>query len=144
MSIKDQLVRDMKQAMRDRDSARLSVIRFLIAEVKNIEIDQGELDDAGVQKVIARQIKQIKDAVVDYQNAGRDERVAEEQQKVSLLESYLPAQLTDEELVAVVKATVAANPGKKQGEIIREVMAQTAGQADGGRVARLVQTELIA
>jgi uncharacterized protein len=112
--------------------------------VKNIEIDQGELDDAGVQKVIARQIKQIKDAVVDYQNAGRDERVAEEQQKVSLLESYLPAQLTDEELVAVVKATVAANPGKKQGEIIREVMAQTAGQADGGRVARLVQTELIA
>jgi uncharacterized protein len=139
MTITQQLTQDMKQAMRDRDSLLLGTLRFLLAEIKNVEIDQGELDDVGVQKIIARQIKQISETLADYQNAGRTDRVEEEKQKMAVLQKYLPQQLTDQELEEIVEKVLSANPDWRMGEVIREVLAQAAGQADGGRVSKIVQ-----
>lgn len=138
MSLKNQLTEEMKQAMRDRDSVRLNTIRFLRSEIKNTEIDEGELDDAGVQKVVAKQIKSIKDAVEDFKKAGRDEIVEEEMAKVAILETFLPKQLSDEELDAVV-AEVHASGTTEMGPMIGATKAKVGDKADGKRVADAVK-----
>jgi uncharacterized protein len=139
MSLRQQLQDDMKQALRDRDQLRLGAIRFLLADIKNVEIDNGELDDAGIQKIISKQVKQMKDAINDYGKGGRQDLVDEENKKVAVLEKYLPQQLSDEELKKIVESIIATDSSAKMGEIISQVMKQAAGQADGGRVAALVR-----
>lgn len=143
MSLKTQLTDDMKQAMRDRNSLKLNTIRFLLSELKNVEIDNGEQDDAGVQKVIARVVKQMRDAVGDFARGGRQDIVDEENKKIAILETYLPKQLGDEELQALVREVVAKMPGAQMGQVIGVVMGQVKGQADGGRVSAAVKQALL-
>lgn len=144
MSLKQQLTEDMKTAMRARDMVRLNTIRFLQAEIRNIEIDNGEQDDAGIHKIIARQIKQLKEGIAEYESAGRADTVAEEQQKLTVLEGYLPQQMSDEALQIIIKEVMEANPGMAQGQLIGQVMRQVSGQADGQRVSQMVQATLAA
>lgn len=139
MTIKQQLADDMKAAMRARDALTLGAIRFLQAEIRNVEIDHGEQDDAGVQKIIARQVKQMKDAIVEYDKGHRADLVTDEQAKIAVIEKYLPRQLSDEALTAVVQKVMAENPGAQFGQLIGQVMKQTAGQADGSRVSAMVK-----
>jgi len=139
MPLKQQLTTDMKEAMKARDSIRLNTIRFLMAEVKNVEIDKGELDEAGVQKIIASQVKKIKDTLGDFEKAGRDEIVKEEKQKIKILEKYLPQQMGDQELEKIVQEVIDGSDNKQMGPIIGQVMKKVAGQADGGRVSKVVQ-----
>ena len=139
MTLKQQLTEDMKNAMRARESLKLNVIRFLNAEIKNVEIDSGEQDDAGVQKIIARQIKQIKDAITDYKTGGRQDLVDEEQLKVIVLETYLPQQMSDEDLNKLVDEVLAETGSVNIGILIGAVMKRVAGQADGGRVSQAVR-----
>jgi uncharacterized protein YqeY len=138
-NLKNQLVEDMKNAMRARDSLRLGVIRFVLSELKNFEIDNGEQDDAGVMKVIAREVKKVNDAIVDFEKAGREDLVNEEKSKVEIMQSYLPKQMSDEELEGIVKKVVESSSDKNFGAMMKAVMAQTAGQADGGRVSTMVK-----
>jgi uncharacterized protein YqeY len=142
MDIKSQLTEDMKQAMRDKDTDKLGTIRFLLSEIKNVEIDEGVQDDAGVQKIISRQIKQIRDARSDFERAGRTDLVEQEDAKLAVLEAYLPAQLSDNELEALVDEAIAESVDKNMGKIIGAVMQKAAGQADGGRVAAAVRNKL--
>ncbi len=142
MDIKSQLTEDMKQAMRDKDTDKLGTIRFLLSEIKNVEIDEGVQDDAGVQKIISRQIKQIRDARSDFERAGRTDLVEQEDAKLAVLEAYLPAQLSDNELEALVDEAIAESADKNMGKIIGAVMQKAAGQADGGRVAAAVRNKL--
>lgn len=139
MSLKDQLMEDMKNAMRARDSVRLDVIRFLRSEIKNIEIDHGDQDDAGVLKIVARQIKSMKDANIEFEKAGRNDLADDNKVKIAILETYMPAQMPDEELEAVVKAVIESSPDKNLGKLIGQVVAKTAGTADGGRVSQMVR-----
>lgn len=139
MLLKDQLLEDMKNAMRARDSVRLDVIRFLRSEIKNVEIDHGDQDEAGVLKIVARQVKSMKDANAEFIKAGREDLAQENDAKIAILEGYLPAQLTDEELEAVVKTVIASNADKNIGKIIGQVVAQTDGKADGGRISQMVR-----
>lgn len=139
MTRKQQLSEDMKNAMRARDSVTLGAIRFLQAEVRNVEIDHGEQDDAGVEKIVARQIKQMRDSISEYEKGGREDLVAEEQAKIAVLEKYLPQQLSDAELESLVKTVMAENPGAQMGQLIGLVMKQTAGRADGGRVSGMIK-----
>lgn len=132
----------IKAAMRQSEKVRVSVLRFLLAEIKNIEIDQGELDQPAVQKVIARQIKQMKEAIADYQQAGRDELVEQEEEKIAILQQFLPEQLTDQELEELVDEVVAAAEEKNMGQIIGRVMQQVGGRAEGNRVASMVKEKL--
>lgn len=142
--IRLQLTEDMKNAMRARDSVKLTTIRFMISEIKNFEIDNGEQDDAGVQKVIAREVKKIKDAMVDFEKAGRQDLVDEETVKVAIMEAYLPKQMSDEELKAKVEAAISSLPDKNMGAAMKAAMAAVGGQADGGRVSALVKQLLSA
>lgn len=139
MSLKDQLMEDMKNAMRSRDSAKLDVIRFLRSEIKNIEIDHGDQDDAGVLKIVARQIKSMKDANTEFINAGREDLAKENDSKIAILETYMPAQLSDVELEEIVRSTIESSEDKNMGKIIGQVVAKTEGKADGGRISQMVR-----
>ncbi|MFZ5438137.1 MAG: GatB/YqeY domain-containing protein [Patescibacteria group bacterium] len=144
MSLKDDLMQQMKEAMRAKDAETLGTIRLLRSEIKNFEIDNGEQDDAGVQKIVARMIKQWKDAINDYKAGGREDLVVEAQQKLKVLEKFLPAQMSEEEVRKVVAEVVAsAGDDAKPGPVTGMVMKKVAGKADGGLVARLVK-ELLA
>ncbi|NCN03675.1 MAG: GatB/YqeY domain-containing protein [Candidatus Pacebacteria bacterium] len=139
MSLKDQLMEEMKNAMRAKDTVRLGVIRFLRSEIKNIEIDHGDQDDAGVLKIIAKQVKSMKDANSEYQKGGREDLVEENNTKIKILEEYLPQQLSNEELETIVKKIVDSAEEKHMGKIIGSVMKEVDGKADGGRVSQLVR-----
>ncbi len=137
--LKNQLTEDMKNAMRARDSLRLNTIRFLLSIIKNWEIDNGEQDDAGVLKLIASEVKKMKDALIDFEKAGRQDLVSEETSKVAILEAYLPQQLSEEELMKLVVEAKRGTEGANFGEVMRAVMAKVAGRADGGRVSAAVK-----
>lgn len=138
MSLQDQLLEDMKQAMKAKATEKLGVIRFLRAELKNYEIDNGSLTDEDVQKVIAKMIKQMQDAMADFKSAGRDDLVSEEEAKIAILQSYLPEQLSDEELASIVQSVVESNPDLDRGPVIGKVKAEVGNKADGKRVAAAV------
>ncbi|MDQ3008419.1 MAG: GatB/YqeY domain-containing protein [bacterium] len=142
MTLKQQLTEDMKQAMRAREMLKLNTIRFLISDIRNFEIDNGEQDDAGVLKIVARQVKQMKDAVSEFAKGDRTDLIEEEKQKIAVLEAYLPQQMSDEALSAIVTKVVSAQPGMNMGQAMSEVMKQVQGQADGGRVSALVKKAL--
>lgn len=139
MTLKAQLMEDMKTAMKARDSVALGAIRFLMSEIKNYEIDNGEQDDVGIQTIIRKQIKQMKDALVEFEKAGRADIVAEETQKVAVFEKYLPAQMSDEALQALVSGIRAEHPEYALGQVIGAVKEKAAGQADGARIATAVK-----
>ena len=143
MTISEQLLADMKAAMKAHDSDKLATIRFLRSTIQNAEIDGASDDDASVQKIIASQVKKSKEAVAEFQAAGRDDLAESEQAKITVMEGYLPAQLSDEQLQAVVTQVVqAAGSGANVGQLIGQVVKQVAGQADGGRVKAMVEQVL--
>jgi len=145
MSLKDQLMEDMKNAMRARDSLRLGVIRFLRSEIKNVEIDHGDQDDKGVLKIIARQVKSMKDANSEYAKADRQDLVKDNDLKIAILEEYLPTQLSDAELEKIVQEVIGNTPDadiKQMGKIIGQVIAKADGKADGGRISQMVRKSL--
>lgn len=142
MSLKSQLVEEMKQAMKAGDKLRLEVIRMLRSRIKNVEIDQGELDDQGVQQVVKKQIKQWKDALEDYRQGGRQDLVEETEQKIEVLQEYMPEQLSAEEIGKVI-AEVKQETGIDQvGPLIGKVMAKIGNKADGSQVAQLVRESM--
>lgn len=143
MTLREQLMEDQKQAMRDKNSERLSTIRMVMAAVKNTEIDRGTvLEDVEIQEVIARQVKQLADAVKDFIAGGRADLVEQSNKEMSLLAGYLPQQLSDEELESIIEKTMTDLGTKNKqdfGKIMGAVTGQTKGRADGNRVKDIVQ-----
>jgi uncharacterized protein len=142
MSLQTQLIEDMKQAMKSGDRTRLDAIRFLRSEIRNYEIDNGEQDDEGVLAIIARQVKQMKESIEEYRKGDREDMAADEELKLAVLQEYLPTQMSDDELRAIVKEVVGKSAGAQMGPVIGQVMAQVKGKADGGRVSAMVREEL--
>ena len=140
--LKATFMEDIKTAMKAHDSEKLNTIRFLLSELKNFEIDNGVQDDAGVTKIIAREVKKQKDALNDFKNAGRTDLVEEVEKKILVMEAYLPQQMSDEELRSHVKEVVALEEKKDFGTVMKAVMARTQGKADGSRVSTMVKEEL--
>lgn len=145
MSIKDQLTEDMKLAMKDRENGklRLSVIRMVRANIKNVEInDKKELSDDEVLAVLMKEVKMRQDSLEEFQKAGRNELVAQAEEEIKILKKYLPEALSDEELkgiVAEVVAEVGAATMKDMGKVMPAVMAKTKGRADGKRINAMVR-----
>lgn len=145
MSIKDQLTADMKQAMKDREAGklRLSVIRMVRANIKNVEInDKKELTDDEVLAVLMKEVKMRQDSVEEFQKAGRDELVAQAKEEIAILKKYLPEALSDDELKAIVAeviAAVGATSPKDMGKVMSAVIAKTKGRADGKRINVMVR-----
>ena len=146
MGLKERINEDMKTAMKARETARLSAIRLLLAAIKQREVDERiQLDDAAVLAVIDKMLKQRRDSIAQYQTAGRQDLVDVEQFEADLLQSYLPAGLSDEEIDAAVKAAVAetgaAGPGD-MGKVMAVLKPQLAGRADMTEVSKQVKARL--
>jgi uncharacterized protein len=148
--ISKQLEADQKQAMRDGDRIRLQTIRSLRAALtdREIELRQGgvaSLSEDEEQKVIQRQAKQRRDSIEQFEQAGREDLAERERDELRIIESYLPAQLSDEELATmvdeVILKTEASSPSDI-GKVMGPVMAQTQGRADGKRVNAMVRERL--
>jgi len=146
MTLKEQITEDMKSAMRAKETARLGAIRLLLAAIKQREVDERiAVDDAGVIATIEKMIKQRKDSISQFEKAGRDDLVAIEVGEVTILQTYLPAQLSDAEVEAAVAAAVAATGAsgpQDMGKVIGALKAQLAGKADMGKVSGLVKAAL--
>ena len=146
MTMKTRLTDDMKQAMRDRDVLRRDVIRYLRSEVRNQEIrEQKELDDAGVIQVLSRQAQQRRDSIEVYRDADRQDLVDKEEGELSVILSYLPQQMTQEEITALVQLVVAevgASGPADMGKVMGAIMPRVRGKAEGREVNAIVQQTL--
>ena len=146
MSLKDQITEDMKTAMRAKDSARLGTIRLLQAAMKQKEVDERvTLDDVAVIAIVDKLIKQRKDSISAYEQAGRQDLAAQEASEIEVLKVYLPARLSAEEIDAQVRALVAElgakGPGD-MGKVMGAVKAKLACKADMGLVSTAVKAAL--
>ena len=146
MSLKDQITEDMKTAMRARDSERLGTIRLLLAAIKQKEVDERiVVDDVAVVAIVDKLIKQRKDSIEAFQKAERKDLADKEAAEQLVLQAYLPARLSVEEVTAAVKAIVAdlgaSGPGD-MGKVMGAVKAKLAGKADMGQVSAAVKAAL--
>ena len=146
MTLKERINEDMKAAMRARESARLAAIRLLLAAIKQKEVDERvQLDDAAVIAVIDKMLKQRRDSITQYQAAGRQDLVDAEQFEVNVLQAYMPASLSADEVAvavaAVVAETGAAGPGD-MGKVMGVLKPRLAGRADMTEVSKQVKAAL--
>ena len=139
----ERLDQDMKTALKGGDKVRLSVVRMLISELKNERIAQGaDLDDSAQRKVLASYAKRRKEAIEAARAGGREDVATKEQVEYDIVMSYLPKQLSDDELRAIVKKNVdgsGASGPSAFGAVMKSVMAEVGGQADGKLVSALVR-----
>lgn len=144
MSLKEQLMSDFKDAMKAKDEVRKNTISFARAAVKQYEIDnRKELDDEGIIAILAKQVKMRKDALSDFEKAGRMDLADAYKQEIEVLQKYLPAQLSADEIRDIVKATAAdlGIEGGKQnmGRLMGAVMGKVKGVADGNDVRKVIE-----
>lgn len=146
MSLKEQVTDDMKAAMRARESARLSTIRLLLAEIKRKEVDERiELNDAQTLAIVEKMIKQRKDSITQFEAGGRADLADIEKAELAVLAAYLPAGLSDEEVAAEVAAAVAASGAagpQDMGKVMGILKPKLAGRADMTVVSGLVKKAL--
>ncbi len=146
MALQDQLDADLKAAMKGKDALEVSVIRMLKSAVKYREIELSRsLDDAGVQAVIASEIKRRRDSVEQYRQGGREDLASKEEAEIAVLQAYQPAQLSPEELAKVVDAVIArvgAQGPKDMGKVMKELLPEVQGKAEGKVVSELVKQKL--
>jgi uncharacterized protein YqeY len=142
MTLRDRLEDDIREAMRQRSQARLDALRFLKFAVQAVEKERGQaLDDQAMVEVVAKQVNDRRESIRAFEQGSRNDLVAKEAADLSVLEEYLPPQLTEEEIVELVSAVInevgAAGPRDK-GKVMGKLMPQVRGKADGAEVNRLV------
>jgi uncharacterized protein YqeY len=146
MTLKERITEDMKTAMRSGEKDRLAVIRLLQAAIKQREVDERiTLDDAQVTAVLEKMIKQRKESVVAFEKGGRADLVAKENAEIAVLQPYLPAQLSDAELDAIIAEaiqTTGAASIKDMGKVMGIVKSKAAGKADMGAVGARIKAKL--
>ena len=146
MSLKAQITEHMKDAMRTKDTARLGAIRLLLAAVKQREVDERiELTDADVISVIEKMLKQRRDSITAFESANRTDLADIEKYEVSVLQTYMPKQMSDAEISAIVDQVIAdsgAQGAKDMGKVVGLVKPLVAGMADMGKVSGLIKSRL--
>lgn len=146
MALRDTLREVQIAALRAKDQLRLSVVRMVLSAVKHEEIARGSsLDDAAIREVIARQVKQLRDAGQDFERAGRTDLLEQNDREIEILQAFLPPQLSDDELMMVVRRVLVeaqcvrpSDMGRAMGAVIKVIQ----GQADGARVRTVVERVL--
>ena len=146
MTLKAQISDDMKTAMKAGDKDRLKVVRLILAAIKQIEIDQRtELDDAGVLGVLDKMVKQRRDSVSQFREGNRQDLADIELAEIDVLETYLPEQLSEAELVDIIEQAIkdsGAESIRDMGKVMGQVKAKAAGRADMGAVGAKVKERL--
>ncbi|MDE7315414.1 MAG: GatB/YqeY domain-containing protein [Mucispirillum sp.] len=143
MTLKEQILEDIKHYMKEKDNVALNAVRMLKSDVKNAEIAAiKELDDEGIVKVVASSIKKRKDSAEIYIKNGRQDLADKELTEIKVLEKYLPAQLDDEAVKAVINEVIASlddSMKKNFGAVMKNVMAKVGSSAEGKRVSELIK-----
>jgi len=146
MTLKERITEDMKTAMRSGEKDRLAVIRLLQAAIKQREVDERiVLDDAQITSVLEKMIKQRKESVVAFEKGARADLVAKENAEIAVLQPYLPAQLSDADLDALIAEAIASTGAasiKDMGKVMGLVKAKAAGKADMGAVGARIKAKL--
>jgi len=148
MALTDQLDADVKAAMKDREALKVSVLRMVKSAIKYREIEVAKsLDDAAVQVVIASEIKRRRDAVEQFRQGGREDLASKEEAEIAILQAYLPKQLAPEELARIVDAAiqrVGAQGPRDMGKVMKELLPEVQGKAEGKAVSEVVKQKLAA
>jgi len=146
MALREQVNEDMKAAMKAREAEKLGALRLLLAAVKQREVDERiTLDDGGVISVVEKMIKQRRDSIAQFEKAARQDLVDKEKFEVAVLEGYLPKQLSQGEIEAIVAAAMASSGASSpadMGKVMSVLKPQLAGRADMGKVSALVKAKL--
>ena len=147
MSLKDQIDSDIKTAMKARDTLAVSALRMVTSAIKNkmIEVRPNELTDDDVIGVLKKSSKQRKDSIEQFQKAGRDDLVEQEQKELAVLEKYLPEQMSEAQITEIVTAVIAetgASSMKDMGKVMGAVTGKTQGSADNKLVSQIVKAQL--
>lgn len=146
MTLKERITEDMKTAMRSGDKDRLAVIRFLQAAIKQREVDERiALDDAQITAVIEKEIKRRRESIAAFEKGGRTDLVAKESAEIAVLQPYLPAQLSESELDALVAEAISSTGAKTikdMGKVMGIVKSKAAGRADMGAVGARIKAKL--
>ncbi|WP_440055055.1 GatB/YqeY domain-containing protein [Pseudoalteromonas sp. T1lg65] len=148
MSLLATLKDAQKEAMKAKDKIRLGAIRAVLAEIKQREIDnQTTLDDAGITAVLVKLVKQRRDSYTQYKDAGREDLADIEANEISVLETFLPKPLSEEEIVELIDATIAQTGAagmQDMGKVMGAIKAKAEGRADMGKVSGLIKQRLSA
>ena len=146
MSLKDRINQDVKDAMRAKDKPRLATLRLITAAIKQREVDERiELDDTQVTLVLDKMVKQRRESIVQFEKAGRDDLIAIENSELEIIIPYLPEQLGEEEIVALIDAALeqtGASSIKDMGKVMGQLKPKIQGKADMGAVSALIKAKL--
>ena len=146
MSLKGKITDDMKSAMKAGDKDRLKAVRLILAAIKQIEVDtRTELDDTAALSVLDKMVKQRRDSVEQFQKGGRDDLVNIELAEIAVIETYLPEQLSNEELDALIDEVISATGAESirdMGKVMGQIKSKAAGRADMGAVGAKVKARL--
>lgn len=146
MNLLDRLNQDMKEAMKNKEKEKLSVIRMVKSSLQNEQIKFGrDLTEDDQLTVLNRELKQRKDSLQEFEKANREDLVEKLRNEISILEHYMPEQLSEDELLAIVDETISevgASSKADMGKVMGAIMPKVKGKADGGLVNRLVQQQL--
>ncbi len=146
MSLKGKITDDMKSAMKAGEKDRLKAVRLILAAIKQIEVDtRTELDDTAVLSVLDKMVKQRRDSVEQFQKGGRDDLVNIELAEIAVIETYLPEQLSNEELDALIDEVISATGAESirdMGKVMGQIKSKAAGRADMGAVGAKVKARL--
>lgn len=143
--MKNKLNEDLKSAMKNKETLRLNTIRLVKKYIQELETSvghTGDASDAEVLKIINKLVKQGKDAAEQYKSAGRNDIYDEEMQQIAVLESYLPKQLSDEEISIEIDKVMTETGSTNMGVLMKELNTRLAGQADGKTISRILKTKL--
>jgi uncharacterized protein len=146
MALKDRITEDMKNAMRAGEKDRLGTIRLILAAIKQREVDERiSLDDGQVLAVLEKMVKQRREAITQFQSGGRADLVAKETAEIGVLQGYLPTQLTEAELDALITESIAATGAttmKDMGKVMAAIKPKAQGRADMGAVSARIKQKL--
>ncbi len=146
MSLKDRISGDVKDAMRAKDKPRLATLRLITAAIKQQEVDERiELDDTQVLAQLDKMCKQRRESISQFEKAGRDDLIAQEVSELELIQTYLPEQLGEEEIAALIDAAMAATGAasiKDMGKVMGQLKPKLQGRADMGAVSALIKAKL--
>ena len=147
MTLKEKFMEEMKSAMREKNDMKKNVVTLVRSAIKQVEVDNRiELDDEGVLEIIAKEVKKRKDALPEYEKSGRTDAIAALKAEIDYLMTYLPEQLSEEEIKEIVIQTIAETGAagmKDMGKVMTAVIAKTKGRADGKIISQLVKANLI-
>ena len=146
MSLKDRIQQDVKDAMRAKDKSRLAAIRLITAAIKQREVDERiELDDAQVTTVLDKMAKQRRESISQFEKAGRDDLIAQEVMELEIIQSYLPEQLGEDEINALIDTAMQATGAtsiKDMGKVMGQLKPKLQGRADMSAVSALIKARL--